>query len=132
MRTHFAVLSALYIGTAVIELFIAVLAMMTIAGGGLLSGDLTAIGVTWTVSLFVGGFLGIMAFPSLIGGLALYYRKSWARVLMIILGFVNLFLFIPIGALLGIYTLWVMFKDEAEEELARAPNLKATVSYPGH
>lgn len=128
MQTHFTVLSAIYIGFAAIELFIAAIAAIAIAGGGLLSGDLHAIGITWIVGLSVGGFLVILALPSLIAGLGLYYRKPWSRIMLIILGFLKLFA-IPFGTIVGIYTLWVMLKQEAQEELDRAQGYQPDTMY---
>jgi len=52
-----------------------------------------------------------MSIPSLIGGLGLLKLKSWARYLVLVLGFLNL-PGIPVGTALGIYTIWVLLKDE--------------------
>ena len=49
----------------------------------------------------------------IVAGWGLLQHKSWARILAIILGIINL-VFFPIGTALGIYTLWVMFNDEAK------------------
>jgi ABC-type glycerol-3-phosphate transport system permease component len=54
---------------------------------------------------------GIIAY--ILAGYGLLKYKSWARILAIILALLNLILF-PIGTVIGIYTLWVMFNDEAE------------------
>ena len=47
----------------------------------------------------------------MIGGIYLLKHRPWARILVLVLGFINL-IEIPIGTALGIYTLWVLFKDE--------------------
>jgi hypothetical protein len=41
-------------------------------------------------------------------------RKSWGRVLAIVVGVLNLINF-PIGTLIGIYTLWVLFQNTAAD-----------------
>jgi hypothetical protein len=48
-----------------------------------------------------------------VAGSYLLMFKAWARILAIILAILNLILF-PIGTALGIYTLVIMFNDEAE------------------
>jgi hypothetical protein len=53
----------------------------------------------------------IGAIPGILGGLGLRRRKNWARILIIILGFLNLPA-IPLGTALGIYTLNVLLKEE--------------------
>ena len=54
---------------------------------------------------------GVIAY--ILAGYGLLNYKGWARILTIILAILNLILF-PIGTALGIYTLWVMFNDEAK------------------
>jgi ABC-type glycerol-3-phosphate transport system permease component len=54
---------------------------------------------------------GVIAY--VLAGYGLLKYKSWARILAIILAILNLILF-PIGTALGIYTLVIMFNDEAE------------------
>jgi hypothetical protein len=79
--------------------------------GGLISGDHTAIAITALVGTLIGGFILLLSIPGLIGGIGLLYRKEWARILVIILGFLNL-LNIPFGTILGIYTIWALMRPE--------------------
>jgi len=53
----------------------------------------------------------IGAIPGMLGGLGLRKRKNWARILVIILGFLNLPA-IPLGTALGIYTLSILLKED--------------------
>jgi fructose-specific phosphotransferase system IIC component len=48
-----------------------------------------------------------------VAGVWVLQYKNWARILAIILAILNLILF-PIGTILGIYTLWVLFNDETK------------------
>lgn len=64
-----------------------------------------------SVMLF-GGVLGVIA------GWGLYERRSWARMLAIVLGFLSLF-HMPFGTAIGIYTLWVLMPAESEAEYQR-------------
>jgi hypothetical protein len=59
--------------------------------------------------MLAGGVVGIVA------GWGLLERKPWARMLAIVLGFLNL-LDMPFGTALGIYTLWVLLPAQSEEE----------------
>jgi uncharacterized membrane protein (DUF2068 family) len=80
-------------------------------------------------SFFVHGFVrsvghvfiatGVLG---LIAGWGLYERRSWARLLAIILAFISL-VHPPFGTAIGIYTLWVLLPATSEAEyqhLARA------------
>lgn len=54
--------------------------------------------------------------PTMIAGIGLLMRQSWATVLAMIMGCLKLFSF-PIGTVLGIYAIWIFSEDQ---KLARA------------
>jgi zinc-ribbon domain len=49
-------------------------------------------------------------------GWGLLNRQPWARPLAIALGIVSLFIHIPFGTALGVYTLWVLLPAHSEQE----------------
>jgi hypothetical protein len=74
------------------------------------------------VPFFVHGFLhtlgGLFLASGVVGiiaGWGLLERQTWARVLAIVLGFLNL-IEMPFGTALGIYTLWVLLPAQSEAE----------------
>ena len=71
-------------------------------------------GVAHTVGriFLISGVIGLIA------GWGLYERRSWARILAIILAFVNL-VHPPFGTAIGVYTLWVLLPAESEVEYQR-------------
>ena len=67
--------------------------------------------------LSIVGFAGAALFllfgiPVLLAGWGLLTRKSWARVLAMVLAILGLFLF-PLGTIVGIYVLWVLTSEPA-------------------
>jgi hypothetical protein len=62
------------------------------------------------ILLLGGGAAGVLA------GWGLLERRAWARTLSIVLACFALLLFMPLGTLLGIYTLWVLLPAQSEEE----------------
>ncbi|HEY4904909.1 MAG TPA: zinc ribbon domain-containing protein [Candidatus Sulfotelmatobacter sp.] len=50
-----------------------------------------------------------------VAGWGLMQRERWARVLVVVLGFISLFN-IPFGTAIGVYTLWVLLPAQSEEE----------------
>ena len=62
-------------------------------------------------------FLGGLATPGVIAGYGLLKRKSWARVLAIVIGILNLVNF-PIGTAIGVYTIFVLMQEEATDFFA--------------
>ncbi len=57
-----------------------------------------------------GAALGFFA------GWGLMHREPWARVLVLVLAFLVLFINIPIGTAVGIYTMWVLLPGDSERE----------------
>jgi uncharacterized membrane protein (DUF2068 family) len=66
----------------------------------------------------VGGIFLVTGIIGVIAGWGLYERRSWARILAIVLAFVNL-LHPPFGTAIGIYTLWVLLPAASEAEYQR-------------
>ncbi len=67
--------------------------------------------VMWCVGLFVAA----MAAVSFLAGYGLLKRRSWGRVLAIVLAFISLFS-VPFGTALGIYTLIILLPADAGRE----------------
>lgn len=114
MDQHVTVLSILYIACSSIFLCAAGIVFVAVVGGGLLSGEEQAIWITSSVGTVVAAFLALIAVPGIIGGIGLLKRAEWARIVVLVLGFLNLVNF-PLGTLLGIYTIWALMRDEATE-----------------
>jgi hypothetical protein len=111
MDKHVTILGVLYIGLNIPLIIAAVIVFIVLAGSGLLSGDVNGIAFMTGLATVIFYFLIILAIPSILGGIGLLKRKKWARILVLILGCLNL-PSIPFGTALGIYTLWVLIKDE--------------------
>jgi hypothetical protein len=48
--------------------------------------------------------------PSIIAGIGLLYKQSWAMIMALVLGCFKLFSF-PLGTALGVYTIWIYAED---------------------
>jgi hypothetical protein len=64
--------------------------------------------------LLLKGVMGVAA------GTGLRQRAEWARVLAIVLAFLDL-LQVPLGTALGIYTIWTLLSPNAEKEYRSLP-----------
>ena len=113
MKTHIKVIAWLYIVLGIMGILGALILALFIAGGGVISGDQTAIRITVLVATILGVILALISVPGVIVGVGLLKHKEWARILSIVLAFLNLPGF-PIGTLLGVYTLVVMFDPQVE------------------
>ena len=115
MDTHIKVLGWLYIVLGVLGLLGAGVLILILVGSGLISGDRTAISVLLIVAAVVGGFLVLVSLPGVVAGAGLLGYRSWARILALILGILNLPGF-PLGTILGVYTLYVLLDDETARQ----------------
>ena len=111
MEKHLTLVAALNIGFGALGVIIAIFIFVAVVGGGLLSGDPEAIRITSIVGPAVAGFFLLISVPDIIGGIGLLKRKSWARIMVIIISVLDL-LNIPLGTIIGIYSLWVLLNDE--------------------
>lgn len=109
MNTHIKVVGWLWIANGVLSICMATSGLALINTPGTIPDPQDALLVS------VGGlcfFLpGIIAY--VLAGYGLLNFKNWARILAIILAILNLILF-PIGTVLGIYTLIIMFNEETK------------------
>jgi hypothetical protein len=115
MDKHVTLVGALKIGLGALGILIAVIVFVAIVGGGIIgglaSGDEEVIPITATVGSLVAFFIVVLSVPSIVGGVGLLRRKPWARILVLILAVFDL-MNIPIGTIVGVYTIWVLLQDE--------------------
>lgn len=77
----------------------------------LVAGWAVGAGASVTAALL----LTAVGLPSILGGIGLIRRYSWARMLIIVMSVVDLFS-IPIGTVLGVFSLWILLKNRALAE----------------
>lgn len=122
MRTHVTILGCIYIGVSLLYAVIGIVIFLFVAGGGALSGDRDAIAITGTVGGILMALFLLLALPGLIGGIGILNYRPWARILILILSFFQLFSF-PVGTALGIYAYWVLLNDETNALFANPQRL---------
>ncbi|HLP46667.1 MAG TPA: PspC domain-containing protein [Candidatus Deferrimicrobium sp.] len=113
MEEHIKILGILYLAFSAVGLIAAFALFIIISGGGLISGDNTVITITTVVGTAIAGILFILSIPGIIGGMGLLKKQNWARILVLVLGIIDL-INIPFGTALGIYTIWVLTNKETE------------------
>jgi hypothetical protein len=111
METHVKVIGILYIIFGIIGVLIGSGLLILMMAAGAASQDETAMIITTGIGAFLAAFFGALSLPCIIGGIWLLKRREWARILVLILGFLNL-LNIPFGTALGIYTIVILLNDK--------------------
>ena len=116
MRTHLNILAVLYLLTSIGEVLAGTALIGLASFGGMLTGDPFLVSLIASIGSVVGFFLILIGLPAIFLAFGLWRLRPWARILGFVLGVLNL-LNPPIGTMLGIYTLWVLTRDEATDLL---------------
>ena len=115
VEKHVTVLGWLHIGLNLFMLFIGLVVFFILIGAGLLSADGEAMSILAVVGTVVLGIMVVISIPGIIAGWGLLKRKSWARILALVIGVLSL-MNIPFGTILGVYTLWALLLHEDASE----------------
>ena len=127
METHVKVFAVLQIALSALCLLAALgLTLVFIGGFGAASVSdnpdaaiaLPFIGITGVALV---SFLLVLALPGIITGIGLLRFRPWARVLGIVLSILGLMGF-PLGTIIGVYGLWVLFSKDTERLFAAQPS----------
>ncbi len=128
MEKHVTIIGALKIAFGAMGLLGALIVLVAVTGGGALSQDPTAMRITAMVGPVISILIAVTSIPGIIAGIGLLKRRPWARILMIILGVLDL-LSVPFGTILGIYILWALLKEQTVQ-LFKQPSLVTSRKEP--
>ena len=127
MASHVKILGAVYIALSTLALFVALFIAMAVGTAGAIVGSaadpndaavaLPIIGIAGSALV---AFLVIVSLPGLVAGIGLLKMRPWARIVGIVVAILSL-LNIPLGTIVGVYGLWVLFSKETEQLLAESP-----------
>ena len=114
MDKHLTVVAALQIGLSILGLLFIVFIGFVLTSLGVIIDDPEAMFIIWTVVPGLGVLIGALCVLGIIGGIGLFSRQNWARILVLILSAIDLVNF-PIGTAVGVYTIWVLVQSETAE-----------------
>ena len=114
MEKHLTAVAALQIGLSVLGLFFVALLFVLLTSIGAITHDPEAMYILWLLLPPIGFLLGLLCILGIIGGIGLFSRRRWARILVLILSAIDLFNF-PIGTAVGIYSIWVLVQHETAQ-----------------
>ena len=116
MKKHVTVVGALHIGISTLGLIGAIIMYIVLNG-------VRSVIPTEDMPDFVANLLsfiftvlpviaGIHSITGIIGGIGLLTFRPWGRIIALVVSFIGC-LWIPIGTLLGVYSIWVLLNNEA-------------------
>jgi hypothetical protein len=112
---HVKLLGIFWIVYGSMGLFVAFLIFGTLIGVSFIP-DIAdeAVYILRSVGIFASVLIGIFSLPEVLAGIGLLKKREWARIMAMVVSFLNL-IAIPFGTALSIYTLVILFKDETAE-----------------
>ena len=114
LEQHVPIIGWLFIVSHALFLVVGAFVFLLLAGLGAFVDATNATAVLTIMALFVAALMALLALPGMIAGYGLLKRRPWARVLAIIISVLNLVNF-PIGTIMGLYSMWVLFQQSANE-----------------
>jgi quinol-cytochrome oxidoreductase complex cytochrome b subunit len=112
MKKHVQVVGGLQIGFGVLWLMLAVVVyfVLNFARSQVYDDEIGRQVLTF-IAYAVPAFMAFMSVLGIVGGVALLSYKGWARILVIIVSGLAC-LNIPIGTLVGVYSIWTLMQDD--------------------
>ena len=112
MKDHVKIIGILWIIIGAFYLCLATFALLVFFGVALIPNveDISP-NTLRLIGIIAGALLGFIGLPQIIGGWGLIKHKEWARILTLVLSFLNIF-HIPFGTALAIYSMIILFNPE--------------------
>ncbi len=120
MEKHISVVAILHIIYSSLGLLAGIIIFVVFAGIGTIvthvpdtpaDEAIGAAAILWGIGTIIALLLIVFAIPAIIGAIGLLKHKEWGRILVLIVSFFDL-LHIPLGTVLGGYSIWVLFNNE--------------------
>jgi hypothetical protein len=126
MDTHVKVVGVLNIAMGACGL-VGVVVLIVLFGGaaGIVSqsGDpeaATAVPIIGIAGTAIVMLILALSLPAVIIGIGLFRLRPWARIGGIVLSIFHL-IWVPVGTIIGVYSLWVLFSKDSERLFAATP-----------
>jgi Na+-driven multidrug efflux pump len=114
-KTHLKILGAIFIAFGVINLMggVTMLAAMNVVQ--IFVDEPEVVDVVAIFSRLFGIILVVCSIPGIIAGIGYIQNRNWSKNLGLVMGIIYL-LFIPIGTVIGIYTIWLSSQSVIKEK----------------
>jgi hypothetical protein len=116
LEKHLNLVSIIQIVLSSVGILLGLFVLLLLSSIGVFVGEEEAMIILPIIGAIIGGLITITSAAGLIGGVGLYKRKAWARILLFIVSAFDL-LNIPIGTAVAIYTFWVLLQDDVNQLL---------------
>lgn len=113
IKQHVRILGMVQVLNGILLVLVGIFVFAFLGGFGAVVDDPIAFRIFGLTGLFVSAFMLVVSTPGIIASYGLLKQRSWARNLAIAVGILQLVI-VPIGTVIGIYTIIVMAQANAE------------------
>jgi Na+-driven multidrug efflux pump len=114
-KTHLKILGAIFIAFGVINLMGGVTMLAAINVVQIFVDEPEVVDVVAIFSRLFGFILVVCSIPGIIAGIGYIQNRNWSKNLGLVMGIIYL-LFIPVGTVIGIYTIWLSSQSVIKEK----------------
>ena len=115
-KDHVTMLATLHIAWGALLLLAGALILVLFTVGGIASEDEQAMILLGTIAVIASLLIFVLSAAGIISAVGLFKQQRWARYALMVLGGIWM-IKIPVGTALGIYTFYVLTRDEVVEAL---------------
>ena len=116
MERHVTLVASFHIAVGILGIILSALVWVVMIGWGIITGDDSLIAAASLIASVISTILLFVSILGIIGAIGLLKRRSWARVLILIVSALYL-VRIPLGTALGVYSIWVLLNGETKQLL---------------
>ncbi|MBR9999364.1 MAG: hypothetical protein KFF73_10355 [Cyclobacteriaceae bacterium] len=114
-KTHLKILGAIFIAFGVINLMAGITFLAAVNIVNIFIDEAEVIQAVSIFSRLIGGILVVSSVPGIIAGIGYIQERNWSKNLGLVMGIIYL-LFIPVGTIIGIYTIWLSSQAVIKEK----------------
>jgi Na+-driven multidrug efflux pump len=114
-KTHQKILGAIFIAYGVINLIGGITLLATLNIVNIFVDEPEVIQIVAIFSRLLGGILVATSIPAIIAGIGYLQERKWSKNIGLVIGIIYL-LFIPIGTVIGIYSIWLSSQPVIKEK----------------
>lgn len=138
MQSHIKLAAIMHILFGVFALLTGLIVIIAFGGVGIFvgfaaendPGAAVAVPIILFIASIVAFFVFLSSIPAIAAGIGLLNYHNWARILAIILSILYIPFHFPLGTILGVYTLWVLFSPETSDLFNRRNNQETPTAPP--
>ncbi|GBD88431.1 hypothetical protein BMS3Abin03_02367 [bacterium BMS3Abin03] len=122
MEKHLTVVAALQVGFSLLGILAAIIVYTVLRSVVGFVEEPEGEKVLMLVATWVPLFLIIVSIPGLIGGIGLFMKQRWARILVLVISVLDL-LNIPVGTAVAVYSIWVLVQEDTVKLFTEQPTV---------